>query len=89
MSIKEGSKMLYCKVAGDKSTEEVVDVISVHSDSAGGSVVIYIPSLKRERDTEMSRLARIVEKKAKNNYFDKYRFIFPPSVRMMFYPTMC
>jgi hypothetical protein len=78
MSIKEGSKMLYCKVAGDKSSEEVVDVISVHSESAGGGVTIFIPSLKRERDTDISRLAHIVEKKAKiDNYFGKPRLELP------------
>jgi hypothetical protein len=76
--IKEGTKMLYCKVSGDKSTEEVVDVISVHSDFAGGGVTIYIPSLKRERDTEVSRLSHIVEKKEKiDNYFGKPRLELP------------
>ncbi len=78
MSVQEGTKMLYCKVAGDKSTEEVVYVISVHSGSAGGGVTIYIPSLKRERDTEVSRLSHIVEKKDKiDNYFGKPRLELP------------
>jgi hypothetical protein len=78
MSIKEGTKMLYCKVAGDKTTEEEVDVIYVHSESAGGGVTIYIPSLKRERDTDVSRLSHIVEKKAKiDNYFGKPRLELP------------
>lgn len=63
MSIKVGSKMLYCKVAGDKSSEEVVEVVAVQSEAQGGGVTIFIPSLKRERDTELSRLAPIVEKK--------------------------
>ncbi len=70
--------MLYCKVAGDKSTEEVVDVLTIHPETAGGGVTIFIPSLKRERDTEVSRLAHIVEKKAKiDNYFGKPRLELP------------
>jgi hypothetical protein len=78
MSIKEGTKMLYCKVDGDKSTEEVVDILYVHSEAAGGGVTIYIPSLKRERDTIVSRLVHIVEKKDKiDNYFGKPRLELP------------
>lgn len=57
MSIKVGSKMLYCKIAGDKSSEEVVEIVAV--DAEVGGVTIYIPSLKRERDTELSRLAKL------------------------------
>ncbi len=56
-TIKNGSKMLYCKIAGDKSSEEIVEVIRIHSDAEGGGVTIYIPSLKRERDTVPDRLS--------------------------------
>ena len=78
MSIKVGSKMLYCKVAGDKSSEEVVEVVSVQSEAQGGGVTIFIPSLKRERDTELSRLAPIVEKKATlDTFFGKPKLELP------------
>ena len=56
MSIKAGMKMLYYKTPGDKKSEEVVEIVSVQSEAEGGGVTIYIPSLKRERDTEISRL---------------------------------
>lgn len=78
MSIKVGSKMLYCKVAGDKSSEEVVEVVAVQSEAEGGGVTIFIPSLKRERDTELSRLAPIVEKKATlDTFFGKPKLELP------------
>jgi len=59
MSIKVGSKMLYCKIAGDKSSEEVVEVVAVQSEAQGGGVTIFIPSLKRERDTLIERLSQL------------------------------
>jgi hypothetical protein len=77
-NIKVGSKMLYCKVAGDKSTEEVVEVVGIQSDANGGGVTIYIPSLKRERDTDLSRLSEIVEKKEKlDTFFGKPKLVLP------------
>jgi hypothetical protein len=78
MSIKVGSKMLYCKVAGDKSSEEVVEVVAVQSEAEGSGVTIFIPSLKRERDTELSRLSPIVEKKATlDTFFGKPKLELP------------
>jgi hypothetical protein len=59
MSVKVGSKMLYCKVAGDKSSEEVVEVVAVQSEAQGGGVTIFIPSLKRTRDTLIERLSKL------------------------------
>jgi hypothetical protein len=77
-SIKVGSKMLYCKVARDKSTEEEVEVVNIQSEAEGGGVTIFIPSLKRERDTELSRLSPIVEKKNKiDNFFGKPQLELP------------
>lgn len=70
--------MLYCKIAGDKSSEEVVEVVAVQSEAEGGGVTIFIPSLKRERDTELSRLAPIVEKKATlDTFFGKPKLELP------------
>jgi hypothetical protein len=54
MEYLAGKSMLYCKVDGDKSTEEVVHVIAVHEDLS--EVTIYIPSLCRERNTLIHRL---------------------------------
>ncbi len=65
MSIKVGTKMLYCNNEGDKSSEEIVEVIAVHPESASGDVTIYIPSLNREMDTELFRLSPIKTLKAK------------------------
>ena len=54
MSVKVGMKMLYCKVAGDKSTEEIVRIVSVYPNNEGA--IIFIPSIKRERNTMIDRL---------------------------------
>jgi hypothetical protein len=55
-----GEQVLYCKVLNDKTTEEIVDIISIDYES--NSATIYIPSLKRERDTDISRLNKIKKK---------------------------
>jgi hypothetical protein len=54
MNFLVGEKVLYCKVLNDKSTEELVEIL--HIDNESKSATIYIPSLKRERDTDLSRL---------------------------------
>jgi hypothetical protein len=54
MEFLVGEKVLYCKVYNDKSTEELVDILHINNESK--SATIYIPSLKRERDTVLSRL---------------------------------
>ncbi len=78
MSLKVGMKMLYCKTHGDKKSEEVVEIVSVQSEAEGGGVTIFIPSLKRERDTEATRLTPIVEKKATlENFFGKPKLELP------------
>lgn len=90
MSIKEGTNMLYCKVAGDKSTEEMVQVVSVQPNDGG--VTIFIPSLKRERDTELSRLAPVPKKtETLNNFFGKPTLVFPdfPSRHQKFPGGVC
>jgi len=70
--------MLYCKVASDKSSEEIVEVVGIQSEEDGGGVTIYIPSLKRERDTELSRLSEIVEKKETlDTFFGKPKLELP------------
>ena len=90
MSIKEGTNMLYCKVAGDKSTEEMVQVVSVQPNDGG--VTIFIPSLKRERDTELSRLAPVPKKtETLNNFFGKPTLVLPnfPSRHQKFPGGVC
>jgi hypothetical protein len=84
MSIKAGMKMLYYKTPGDKKSEEVVEIVSVQSEAEGGGVTIYIPSLKRERDTEISRLTPIVEKKATlENFFGKPKLELPKHTNLL------
>ena len=56
MEFKVGDKAFYYKVLGDKTSIELVDI--VHIDTETKSVTIYIPSLKRERDTELARLMK-------------------------------
>jgi hypothetical protein len=56
MNFSVGEKAFYYKVLNDKSSIELVDII--HIDQETKSVTIYIPSLKRERDTELSRLMK-------------------------------
>lgn len=76
MSFKEGSKVLYCKVAGDKSTEEVVTVVAVQEETK--SATILIPSLNRERDTTFDRLMPIVEEKTKiSKFFGEMKLKLP------------
>lgn len=52
--MKVGDKVLYCKVVNDFTTEELVDIL--HIDEESKSATIYIPTLKRERDTDLTRL---------------------------------
>ncbi len=56
MNFSVGEKAFYYKVINDKSSIELVDII--HIDQETKSLTIYIPSLKRERDTELSRLMK-------------------------------
>ena len=80
MEFKVGDKAFYHKVLGDKTSIELVDI--VHIDTETKSVTIYIPSLKRERDTELARLmkrqlisysnAKIEYKLPKRNILDTY-----------------
>ncbi len=57
MDISVGEQVLYRKVLNDKSTEEIVDIVSI--DYETNSATIYIPSIKRERDTDLSRLNKV------------------------------
>ena len=66
MQIKIGSKFLYSKILGDKSTEEIVEVVSIQEDVS--NVTIFIPSLNRERDTLISRLSPIPQKEKNNTH---------------------
>lgn len=59
--MKVGDTVLYCKVANDFTTEELVNIL--HIDEQSKSATIYIPSLNRERDTYLTRL---YEKKTNN-----------------------
>lgn len=52
--MKVGDKVLYCKVVNDFTTEELVDILNIDEESK--SATIYIPTLKRERDTDLTRL---------------------------------
>jgi uncharacterized coiled-coil DUF342 family protein len=70
-----GKSMLYCKVPGDKTTEEEVKIIGVQEDCSG--VTIYIPSLNRERDTLLSRLTP-VEQTVDNKLLEMVKEIFRP-----------
>jgi hypothetical protein len=63
MSIVVGSKMLYCKVENDKSTEEEVEILYIQTKEEGCYVIIFVPSINRDRYVVPSRLYPIKETK--------------------------